>query len=117
MKCDMAGAAHGVGRDASCSRLKLPVNLIGLVGLVENMTGGAAMKLGDVLTARSGKTIEVLNTDAEGRLVLAGRVERGLGSQAREDRRPSDAHRGVRRCAGNGKPPERSRIISRGAMP
>jgi leucyl aminopeptidase len=51
--------------------LKLPVNVIGLAGLVENMTGPAAMKLGDVLTARSGRTIEVHNTDAEGRLVLA----------------------------------------------
>ncbi len=51
--------------------LKLPVNVIGLAGLVENMTGPAAMKLGDVLTARSGTTIEVHNTDAEGRLVLA----------------------------------------------
>jgi leucyl aminopeptidase len=51
--------------------LKLPVNVIGLAGLVENMIGGNAFKLGDVLRARSGKTIEVLNTDAEGRLVLA----------------------------------------------
>jgi leucyl aminopeptidase len=49
----------------------LPVNVIGLCGLVENMLGGSAFKLGDVLRARSGKTIEVLNTDAEGRLVLA----------------------------------------------
>jgi leucyl aminopeptidase len=57
------------------------VNVIGLMGLVENMPGAAAMKLGDVLTARSGRTIEVHNTDAEGRLVLADvldvAVERG----------------------------------------
>ena len=71
MKCDMAGAATVLAVMQAAAKLKLPVNLIGLVGLVENMTGGAAMKLGDVLTARSGKTIEVLNTDAEGRLVLA----------------------------------------------
>jgi leucyl aminopeptidase len=51
--------------------LKLPVNVIGLAGLVENMPSGSAMKLGDVLTARNGRTIEVQNTDAEGRLVLA----------------------------------------------
>jgi leucyl aminopeptidase len=51
--------------------LKLPVNVMGLMGIVENMLGGDCFKLGDVLTARSGKTIEVLNTDAEGRLVLA----------------------------------------------
>lgn len=71
MKCDMAGAATMVGAMQAIARLKLPVNVIGLAGLVENMTGPAAMKLGDVLTARNGRTIEVHNTDAEGRLVLA----------------------------------------------
>ena len=71
MKCDMAGAAAVVGAMQTIARLKLPVNVIGLVGLVENLVRGDAYKLGDVLTARSGKTIEVLNTDAEGRLVLA----------------------------------------------
>lgn len=71
MKCDMAGAATVLSTMAAIARLQLPVHVIGLMGLVENMTGGAAMKLGDVLTARSGVTIEVLNTDAEGRLVLA----------------------------------------------
>ena len=71
MKCDMAGAATVLGAMNAIARLKLPVNVIALMGLVENMTGPAAYKLGDVLTARSGKTIEVHNTDAEGRLVLA----------------------------------------------
>ncbi len=71
MKCDMAGAGTVLGAMQAISRLKLPINVIGLMGLVENMPGAKAMKLGDVLTARSGKTIEVLNTDAEGRLVLA----------------------------------------------
>lgn len=71
MKCDMAGAATVVGAMRAIAKLKLPVNVIGLVGLVENMVSGDSYKLGDVLTARSGKTIEVLNTDAEGRLVLA----------------------------------------------
>ncbi len=71
MKCDMAGAATVVGTMIAIAKLQLPVNVVGLVGLVENMIGGNAYKLGDVLTARSGKTIEVLNTDAEGRLVLA----------------------------------------------
>jgi leucyl aminopeptidase len=71
MKCDMAGAATVVGAMQAIAKLKLPVNVMGLCGLVENMLGGAAYKLGDVLHARSGKTIEVLNTDAEGRLVLA----------------------------------------------
>jgi leucyl aminopeptidase len=71
MKCDMAGAATMLGAMRAIALLKLPVNVIGLAGLVENMTGPAAMKLGDVLTARNGRTIEVHNTDAEGRLVLA----------------------------------------------
>jgi leucyl aminopeptidase len=71
MKCDMAGAATVQGAMQAIARLKLPINVVGLAGLVENMLGGEAYKLGDVLTARSGKTIEVLNTDAEGRLVLA----------------------------------------------
>lgn len=71
MKCDMAGAATVLGAMQAIARLKLPLNVVGLMGLVENMPGGAAMKLGDVLHARNGRTIEVLNTDAEGRLVLA----------------------------------------------
>jgi len=71
MKCDMAGAATVLGAMRAIGLLKLPVNVIGLAGLVENMVSGDSYKLGDVLTARNGKTIEVLNTDAEGRLVLA----------------------------------------------
>ena len=71
MKCDKAGAATMVGAMQAIAQLKLPVNVIGIAGLVENMTGPAAMKLGDVLRARNGRTIEVHNTDAEGRLVLA----------------------------------------------
>ncbi len=71
MKCDMAGAATVLGAIQAIAALKLPVNVVGLMGLVENMPGSRAMKLGDVLWSRAGKTIEVLNTDAEGRLVLA----------------------------------------------
>ncbi len=71
MKCDMAGAATVLAAMVAIARLKLPVNVVGLMGLVENMIGGNAFKLGDILTARNGVTIEVLNTDAEGRLVLA----------------------------------------------
>lgn len=71
MKCDMAGAATVLGAMQAIAQLKLPVNVMGLMGLVENMPSGTSYKLGDVLTARSGKTIEVHNTDAEGRLVLA----------------------------------------------
>jgi leucyl aminopeptidase len=71
MKCDMAGAAAVLGSMQAIAQLKLPVSVVGLCGLVENMLSGTSYKLGDVLRARSGKTIEVLNTDAEGRLVLA----------------------------------------------
>jgi leucyl aminopeptidase len=71
MKCDKAGASTMVGAMQAIAQLKLPINVLGIAGLVENMTGPAAMKLGDVLRARNGKTIEVHNTDAEGRLVLA----------------------------------------------
>ena len=71
MKCDMAGGASVLGAIASIAALGLPVDVVAAIGLVENMTGPAAYKLGDVLTARSGVTIEIHNTDAEGRLVLA----------------------------------------------
>jgi len=71
MKCDMAGAATVLGAVRAIAALKLPVNVSGYMGLVENMTGPAAFKLGDVLKTRAGITIEVHNTDAEGRLVLA----------------------------------------------
>jgi leucyl aminopeptidase len=71
MKADMAGAATVLGAMMAIARLKLPVNILGAAGLVENMLSGASYKLGDILTARNGVTIEVHNTDAEGRLVLA----------------------------------------------
>ncbi|MBI1246395.1 leucyl aminopeptidase [bacterium] len=71
MKCDMAGAATVLGAIKAIASWKLPINVVALCGLVENMVSGDSYKLGDVLTSRSGKTIEVLNTDAEGRLVLA----------------------------------------------
>ena len=71
MKCDMAGAAAVLGAMQAIAELALPVNVLGILALVENLPSGKAMKLGDVLRARNGKTIEVLNTDAEGRLILA----------------------------------------------
>ncbi len=71
MKCDMAGAATVLGILRAAAMAKIEQPLIGLVGLVENLISGDAFKLGDVITARSGKTIEIHNTDAEGRLVLA----------------------------------------------
>ena len=70
MKFDMCGAASVFGTMKAVAELDLKVNLIGVVGAVENMPAGNATKPGDVVTSMSGKTIEVLNTDAEGRLVL-----------------------------------------------
>ena len=71
MKSDMTGAAVVAAAMQAVARLELPVNITGYLALTENMTGGRAMKLGDVLTIRNGKTVEILNTDAEGRLILA----------------------------------------------
>ena len=71
MKGDMAGAATVVGLMKALDDKKPNLNVIGIVGLVENMTDGNAMRPGDIIRSMSGKTIEILNTDAEGRLVLA----------------------------------------------
>ena len=71
MKGDMAGAACVVGLMHELAARKAKVNAVGIIGLVENMPSGSAQRPGDVVTAMSGQTIEVLNTDAEGRMVLA----------------------------------------------
>ncbi|TYO99296.1 leucyl aminopeptidase [Geothermobacter ehrlichii] len=71
MKMDMAGAAAVLGTLRAAARLRLPINLVGIVPAVENLPSGTAYRPGDILTSLSGKTIEVLNTDAEGRLILA----------------------------------------------
>lgn len=75
MKCDMAGAATVVGVMRAIARLGIRRNVIGLCGLAENMLGGDAYKLGDVIETRSGKTIEIRNTDAEGRVVLCDTLD------------------------------------------
>jgi len=71
MKCDMAGGAATVAIVAAAARLKLPVEVHGIVASTDNLTGGGAMKPGDIYRTLDGKTVEVLNTDAEGRLILA----------------------------------------------
>ncbi len=71
MKMDMAGGAAVIGTLLAASLLELPVNLVGIVPAVENMPSATAYRPGDILTSLSGQTIEVLNTDAEGRLILA----------------------------------------------
>ncbi len=70
MKYDMCGAASVIGTMQAIAELQLPVNVVGLVAACENLPSGRANKPGDVITSMSGKTIEVLNTDAEGRLIL-----------------------------------------------
>ncbi len=71
MKYDMCGAASVLGTLKACALLKLPVNLIGLIPSAENLVSGSAVKPGDIVTSMSGQTVEIINTDAEGRLVLA----------------------------------------------
>jgi len=71
MKGDMGGAACVVGLLHTLAARKAKVNVVGIIGLVENMPDGDAIRPGDILTSMSGQTIEVINTDAEGRLVLA----------------------------------------------
>jgi leucyl aminopeptidase len=70
MKFDMSGAASVIGAIKAAAMMKLPLNVIAVVPATENMPGGQATKPGDVVTSMSGQTIEILNTDAEGRLIL-----------------------------------------------
>ena len=70
MKYDMSGAAAVLGTFEALGRLRPPVHVVGLIPSAENMPSGTAVKPGDVITSMSGKTIEVINTDAEGRLIL-----------------------------------------------
>ena len=70
MKYDMSGAASVFGTLKACALLKLPVNIIGLIPAVENLPSGSALKPGDIIESMAGTTIEITNTDAEGRLIL-----------------------------------------------
>ena len=70
MKFDMCGAASVMGAVNACAEMKLPINIVAILATAENMPGSKASKPGDIVTSMSGKTIEILNTDAEGRLVL-----------------------------------------------
>lgn len=78
MKGDMAGAAAVVGATLAAARLGLNVNVTCTVALAENMLSGSSFRPSDVITIRNGMTVEVLNTDAEGRLVLADAISRAL---------------------------------------
>ena len=70
MKFDMSGAAAVIGCLTLAAELRLPLHVVGLIAAVENMPGGKAVKPGDIATSASGQTVEILNTDAEGRLIL-----------------------------------------------
>jgi leucyl aminopeptidase len=70
MKFDMCGAASVLGTLKAAGEMRLPVNIVGIIPTTENMPGGRATKPGDIVTTLSGQTVEILNTDAEGRLVL-----------------------------------------------
>jgi leucyl aminopeptidase len=70
MKFDMCGAASVLGTMTAVAEMQLPINLVGIVPATENLPGGSATKPGDIVTSMSGQTIEILNTDAEGRLIL-----------------------------------------------
>ena len=70
MKYDMCGAASVLGTLTAVAEMALPLNVVGIIPTTENMPGGNATKPGDVVTSMSGQTIEILNTDAEGRLIL-----------------------------------------------
>ena len=83
MKSDMAGAAAVLHTLAAVARLELPVRITGWLALAENMPSGTAQRPSDVLTTRNGRTVEVLNTDAEGRLVLADAL--AVASEANPD--------------------------------
>ena len=71
MKFDMCGAASVLGALQAAALMKLPINVVGIIAAAENMPDGNAMKPGDVVTTMSGQTVEILDTDSEGRLVLA----------------------------------------------
>ncbi|HJQ63103.1 MAG TPA: leucyl aminopeptidase [Burkholderiales bacterium] len=81
MKFDMCGAASVFGALKAVGEMRLPINVVGIIPTTENMPGGRAVKPGDIVTTMSGQTVEILNTDAEGRLILcdaltyAGRYE------------------------------------------
>jgi leucyl aminopeptidase len=94
MKFDMCGAASVLGTLRAAAEMKLKLNVIGLIPTTENMPGGAASKPGDIVTSMSGQTIEILNTDAEGRLILAMYLRQAL--RAAGGRGYRDAHRCLR---------------------
>ncbi len=100
MKYDMSGGAGVIAAMSALGALKPKLNVVGIVPATENMPGGKATKPGDIVTAMNGKTIEVINTDAEGRLILADGLVYANKLGATQDRRRRDAYRRLRHRAG-----------------
>ena len=83
MKFDMCGAASVLGTLRACAELKLPLAVVGVIPATENMPGGSATRPGDVVTTASGQTVEILNTDAEGRLILCDALHHAASFEPR----------------------------------
>ena len=92
MKHDMSGGAAVLGALRAAALLDLPCHVIGIVAAAQNMPDGNAYVPGDIIRSAQGKTIEVLNTDAEGRIVLSDALHHADELQAGRDRRPRHAH-------------------------
>jgi hypothetical protein len=99
MKHDMSGAANVVGLMAAVAAVKPKVEVHAIAACAENMPDGNAYRPGDIWGSLDGKTVEIINTDAEGRLVLADALAYARDPQARPDRRQRDPHRRLRRRA------------------
>ena len=110
MKYDMAGGAAMIGAMRAIAQLKPNVRVIGIVCASENMPSGKAQKPGDVQIAMSGKSIEIINTDAEGRLVLADGLHYARAAGLHPPDRRRDADRRMRGGAGHG---QRRRLLQR----
>ncbi len=99
MKSDMSGGAAVAGAMLALARLGGPFRTIGIIPLAENMVGGRAIRPGDVLRGASGKTVEVINTDAEGRLHPGGRAVVRAPARVHAPHRRGHADRRLFRCA------------------
>ena len=99
MKKDMGGAANVLGLAHAIMDAKLKVRLRVLIPIVENAISDEAFRPGDVLPSRSGQTVEIGNTDAEGRLILGDALTLGRRGEARADPRHGDAYRRCADCA------------------
>ena len=83
MKFDMSGAACVIGTMNTVAELNLPLNVVGIVAACENMPDGRAIKPGDIVTSAAGLTVEILNTDAEGRLILCDALHYAQAASSR----------------------------------